>query len=335
MDSAVLDVLDQQLVHALQIDGRAPFSRIAAALGASDRTLARRYHRLRSEGVLRVVGLPDARRLGLVDWFVRVQCTPDAALAVAGALSDRADTSWVGLASGGTEITCITRARSGPHRESLLLPKLPRTSRITSVTAQCLLRAVAGTAGWHGRTGALDAAQVEALRRGADADTPDSPVTLTDADRLLLPALAQDGRAALPGLAAATGWSESTVRRRLEELRRVGALRFDVEIDPLLYGFACEAVLWLTVAPAELNTVSRALAGHPEVAFAAATTGRSNMVAFLVCRDADALYDYLADRVGALSGVLGAETVPVTRHIKRSGALLLTRPRTVGSSAVG
>ncbi|MGW1076654.1 hypothetical protein [Streptomyces sp. NPDC002537] len=51
------------------------------------------------------------------------------------------------MASGGTEITCITRARAGAHRDSLLLPKLPRSSRITSVTAHCLLRPVAGTAG--------------------------------------------------------------------------------------------------------------------------------------------------------------------------------------------
>ncbi|MYR89980.1 AsnC family transcriptional regulator, partial [Streptomyces sp. SID685] len=42
------DELDRRLVHALQIDGRAPFSTIAEALGVSDRTVARRYARLRS-----------------------------------------------------------------------------------------------------------------------------------------------------------------------------------------------------------------------------------------------------------------------------------------------
>ncbi|MGW1076655.1 Lrp/AsnC family transcriptional regulator [Streptomyces sp. NPDC002537] len=111
-------------------------------------------------------------------------------------------------------------------------------------------------------------------------------------------ALAGDGRAAVPELAAATGWSESTVRRRLAELRDSGALSFDVEIDPALYGFAFEAVLWLDVAPA-------APAGHPEVAYAAAVTGPSTM-AIVLCRDADAFYDYLAGRIGALPGVLGA-----------------------------
>ncbi|MGW4718121.1 Lrp/AsnC family transcriptional regulator [Nocardia sp. NPDC004260] len=74
-----LSPVSRAIVHALHIDGRAPFSRIAAVLGVSDQTVARRYRRLRSTGQLRVVGLPNARRLGWVEWFVRVQVTPDAA----------------------------------------------------------------------------------------------------------------------------------------------------------------------------------------------------------------------------------------------------------------
>ncbi|KJY42684.1 hypothetical protein VR41_06710 [Streptomyces sp. NRRL B-1568] len=320
-EAVELDALDRQLLHALQIDGRVPFSRVAEVVGASDRTVARRYHRLRSAGVLRVVGLPDARKIGMADWFVRIRCTPDAAPAVAAALVEREDTSWVGLASGGTEITCVVRAQAGPVRGSLLLPKLPRTSRITAVTAQCLLRIVAGESGWPGRLAGLDPEQAAALARPAG---PGRAARLTAADRLLLPVLARDGRATAAELAAATGWSESTVRRRLEELRRSGLLYFDVDVDPLLYGFTCEAVLWLKVAPGELNGVAAALAGHPEVAFAAAVSGAANMLAYVVCRDADALYDYLATRIGALPGVREAETVPATRLVKRAGA---TPPR--------
>lgn len=328
VDSVALDPLDRQLAHALQLDGRASFSRIAAVLGVSDRTVARRYQRLRPAGVLRVVGLPQASSLGLVDWFVRIQCTPEAAPTVAAALANRADTSWVGLAAGGTEITALTRAAGGSSRDSLLLPKLPRTSRITAVRAQCILRTVAGTAGWHGRTAALTERQTELLTEpappgsGSLGSGSGRPVELTDPDRRLFAELAQDGRAAVPDLASATGCSESAVRRRLQELRAAGVLYFDVDIDPMRYGFAFEAVLWLNVAPAALDAVAEALAAHPEVAYAAATTGPSNLAAMVVCRDADALYEYLARQLGGLQGVLSAEATPVTRHIKRSGALL-------------
>jgi DNA-binding Lrp family transcriptional regulator len=326
VEPLTLDELDRQLVHALQIDGRASFGRIAEILGASDRTVARRYRRLRSTGALRVVGTVDARAHGLVDWIVRMQCDPATATVLAATLAQRDDTSWVGLASGGTEVTCVTRAASRPHGENLVLQKLPRTPRITAVAAQCLLRQLAGTSGWHGRTSALEPGQIAALRgRPADADEQGATVESGPAviDRHLLAVLAKDGRATHPVLAAATGWSESTVRRRLDQLRRSGALLFEVEIDPLLFGATCEAVLWMTVAPAALATVAAALARHEDIAFAAATSGATNVVAFAVCRDLDGLYDYLATVLGALPGVERVETSPVGRHVKRAGTLVM------------
>jgi DNA-binding Lrp family transcriptional regulator len=241
---------------------------------------------------------------------------------VASALARRADTSWVRLLSGGTEINCITRTRRQADEGELLLQKLPRTTRVTAVTAHCVLRAVAGTGGWPVRTAALRPDQVAALRVAPEAG---APVTLTTADNHLLAALAKDGRAGIPALAAATGWSETTVRRRIEQLRRADVLYFDVEIEPALFGYTAEAALWLTVEPAALAAVSDALATHPQVAFAAAITGPATIAASLVCRDLDALYDYVATGIGSLAGVSRAETAPVVRRVKEAGALLVPR----------
>ncbi|MEV5322939.1 MULTISPECIES: AsnC family protein [unclassified Nonomuraea] len=58
------DELDRRLIHALQLDARAPFSRIAEVLGVSDQTVARRYRRLRSAGLLRVVAVPPPDSTG-------------------------------------------------------------------------------------------------------------------------------------------------------------------------------------------------------------------------------------------------------------------------------
>jgi hypothetical protein len=91
-----------------------------------------------------------------------------------------------------------------------------------------------------------------------------------------------------------------------------------VDFDPLLLGYASETILWLTVAPSALGTVAEALATHQEIAYAAATTGPSNVVAFAVCRDHGALYDYLADRLGTLPGLRHVESAPVIRRTIRS-----------------
>jgi DNA-binding Lrp family transcriptional regulator len=136
-----------------------------------------------------------------------------------------------------------------------------------------------------------------------------------------------DGRIDYPRLAAATRWSATTVRRRLTCLRSAGILSFTVQTDARLFGHTCEAVLWLRVRPAELVAVTAALATHPEIAYAAATTGPADLVAVAVCRDQDGLYDYLTTRLGALPGILGVDTALINRYVKRAGQPGVVRAR--------
>ena len=297
-DYAILDELDQALVEALRQDARASWSQLAAVVGASEQTVARRYRRLHSAGLLRVVGLPIGRRLGYSEWLFRIQCTPNSAPGVALALAGRPDILWIDLLAGGTEIICFPHARSVRERDDLLLDKLPRTGRVVGVTAHAVLRPYFDTVdlAWH------------TPRPRLDKD-----------DERLLAELARDGRAGYAELAAVIGRSETTVKRRIEQLVSGGALTFGPEIDPSLLGLETEAVLWLSVAPARLEHVGRAMSRHPEIKYVAATTGPTNLVAMLTCRDADAFYDYLTATLGAMPDVHAVETSPLIRNVKRSG----------------
>ncbi|MFD9500643.1 Lrp/AsnC family transcriptional regulator [Streptomyces sp. NPDC060035] len=316
MDSVTLDALDLGLLHALQLDGRASFSRIADVLDVSDRTVARRFGRLRTTGIARVAGVTDSDRTGHAEWLVRLRVLPSGIAPLARALACRPDTAWVSVASSGTEIVCVFRvAEEGPAP----LGALGRLPQGTQIDAQRLLRPVMDHR-WIGRTSALTEEQISVLRPTPTTDT--APVPLTDLDRRLLPALAADGRAAYPDLARQVGWSESAVRRRLDELRRSGVLRFDVEVDSGLFGFSVQCVLWLTVRPARLSSAARALAGDPEAAFVGSTTGPHNLFAIVVCRNAYALHTYLTDRIGSLDGVDRMETVLITSYTKRAAPAL-------------
>ncbi|MFG3227164.1 Lrp/AsnC family transcriptional regulator [Kitasatospora sp. NPDC048194] len=333
------DELDRRLVHALQIDGRAPFSTLAAVLGVSDRTVARRYARLRSSGAVRVLGGVDPVALGAELWLLRVRCAPSAAVAVAEALARRPDTSWVSLTSGGTEITCTVRAETEADSEALLLARLPRTPRVEGVSAHSVLHTFyGGPDSLIAKLGPLPPAAVAALRpapppHGPSPDRrpqpqepsqpetppqPPGPVRLDDGDRRLLAALGTDGRAGFEELAAVTGWSPTTVRRRMAELRQRGLLYLDIDCDPRLLGVGTRTLLWVSVAPPYLEEAGRALAGHPEVAFACATTGRTNLYATVVCADQRALYRYLTTRIAALPAVTHVETAPSIRTVKQA-----------------
>jgi DNA-binding Lrp family transcriptional regulator len=320
----IIEGLDRQILQGLQIDGRVSFAHLAHVLEVSDQTVARRWRALRERHGVRVVGVVNPHVAGDVPWIVRVRCAPDAAIPVAEALARRDDTRWVHLVAGGTEVVTGVRARADRDDDELLLTRLPRTPRVLDVRAHCLLHTyVGGAASPLTKSTVLSDEQVAALTPQPLAlHEPARPprVHLDGGDRRLVAVLARDARASVPELATATGWSPSTVRRRLEQLRVSGAVYFDVDVDARTIGYGAVALLWLTVAPAQVAEVGAALAAHPEVAFATAVTGEIQLHAVAVCQDVPELYRYLTGEVAALPAVAAVETQPVLRTLKGSGA---------------
>jgi DNA-binding Lrp family transcriptional regulator len=160
-------------------------------------------------------------------------------------------------------------------------------------------------------------------REPADRGLADlGTVELTEADLALLRQLGVDGRMSHADLAAATGWSESTVRRRMEQLIRSGLLIFHLEVDLPAFGFGAAAWLWISVPPSQLEAVGKALAGFPEVAYAAATTGPANLAACVVCRSDPELYEFLTRGVGGIQAIGRIETAPIIRTVKQASVML-------------
>jgi DNA-binding Lrp family transcriptional regulator len=330
--SITVDDLDRQLTQCLGVDGRASFSAIAEVLGVSDQTVARRYRRLRSAGALRVVGLKYPKSAGGANWFLRLRCVPGSGEAIAAALAKRSDTAWVQLLSGDTEVLCSLRGvgtdgTDGTDGTESLLTRLPRSGRIVAVTAYSRLHMFTGGPDALGFMDVLPAARVEPLRvpvrARPEATGPDEATSGLDA--ALFAALALDGRTPYADLAAATAYSETTVRRRLDQLRDQGVLYFDLETDMPSFGFRSSAWLWLSVPPSHLADAGTALAKFPEVAYVTATTGPANLAACVVCTDEESLYEFLTAKVGALPGVERVETAPIIRTVKQASPVMAPR----------
>lgn len=325
MNPDSLDAVDRQIVHVLSIRPRASYRTIATVVGISDQTAARRYRRLREVVALRVVGAVSAARAGWVDWLVRLQITPGSATAVADALARRPDVRWVRLFAGGTEVVCVLQAQSEQDRDALFLHGLPGSRRVVRLSAQAALHVYSEVA-WSGKTGALSADQLGRLppptpdEYGPDSSATEN-VTLEPADAPLLAELARDGRASITALAAATHWHESTVRRRLTELCGSGLVYWDIDADDLAFGFRVNAMLWLSVEPTLLERTGRAIAAHRPIPYAAAMTGRHNLVASAVFRDTEDMYRYLTGPLAALPGIRDAEAVPAIGTVKRAGTI--------------
>jgi DNA-binding Lrp family transcriptional regulator len=336
-----LDEVDRQLLHALIVAPRASFRVLAGVLGVSDQTIARRYRRLVETADLRVTGLIHGPRAGWVDWMVRLQVAPGSAQRIADTLAQRPDTRWVRLYSGGTEIVCTLQARTPEQRNALFLTGLPGSRHVTGITAQSILNVFSPVA-YVTYTRSLSPDQLAALAAAAPEPPPDRPedappnaqaltadqawIPSPDTDTLLRPEddpllaeLTRDGRTPIADLAAATHWHESTVRRRIEELRKAGLLYFDIDLDESVLGINANVMLWLKIEPASLDAAGRAIAAHPEIPFAGATTGATNLAASAIFRDTRELYAYLTTRLADLPGLQSVESAPIIGTFKRTG----------------
>jgi DNA-binding Lrp family transcriptional regulator len=325
VETITLDDLDRQLAQCLGVDGRASFSAIAEVLGVSDQTVARRYRRLRSAGVLRIVGLRSPKNGSGASWFVRMRCVPGSGETIAAALARREDTAWVQLLSGDTEVLCALRGEARDGSESLLA-RLPRSGRIVAVTAYSRLHMFTGGPDAQAFLQVLPDERVAPLRRPSHPGSTWRSGSGTAADEAgldaaLFQALAVDGRTSCADLASGTGWSETTVRRRMDQLRDSGVLYFDLEGDWAAFGFRSPAWLWMSVPPSQLASVGTALAKFPEVAYAAATTGPANLAVCVICRDEAELYEFLTAKAGSLPGVERVETAPIIRTVKQSSPI--------------
>ena len=127
-------------------------------------------------------------------------------------------------------------------------------------------------------------------------------------DRRLLVELAQDHRATVVALADRLSLSRNTVQARLARLEREGAfLDFDRAISPAALGFPLEAFVAVHVQQKLLAAVVSALAAIPEVVQAHGLSGPVDLLAHVVCRDANDLFR-IDGAILAIEGVQRTET---------------------------
>ncbi|HEU5427209.1 MAG TPA: AsnC family transcriptional regulator [Actinocrinis sp.] len=318
------DELDRAILHALQHAPRAPFSRIADVIGVSEQTVGRRYQALRRAGVMRVIGLVNPAVYGQMKWVVRIRCRPDRVDPLADALVRRPEIAYANLASAGTEIICIIRSPVSTPRDDVLFRQLPKSAAVLQLGIDLLIHAYAhpDTPGWTGYGAPLTPEQSEQLAGPQPRTSTGPPEAPTDQDAALLAALAEDGRATHTRLAELTGWPATRVARRLEALEACGALVYDVDLLPEQLGYHLNATIWLRVAPARLHQIGTQLAGHDEVAFTGAISGEHNLMAIVVCRDADDFYRYLTNRFAAIPGI-DSYTISIrVRRLKQAASLI-------------
>lgn len=321
---SVLSPLDQRLVAALQCDGRLTAERAAHVLGLNPVTVRRRLHALSADGTVRVVISPVARprdggATGAL--FLRIRVLRGKLDTIVAALAAREDIPFIDVTTSGDEIFAVARTEPG-SRDPLVFRQLPSTQAVTSLESATILHVFRLTSEWRHQV--LTAPERAALGQAGPvvaASASGSPglygVDTDTLEQSLIDALSPDARLPAAALAAHTGHPESTVRRRLARLAAQGRLITQVLVDPRRLGLPIEAKLLLHVAPDHLAAAGQALADHPSVHGAFATSGPSNLHAAAYFPDLTALYGFLSRDLAGL-GITHVETAVVSRAVKRT-----------------
>lgn len=316
-----LDEVDRQIVAALQVNGRASWRKIAAALGASESTVTRRGQQLLSDRAVAVTGVLDHLRCGLgISIHVRLRVRPGCALKVARALAAHSRPRFVAVVTGSFDVSAEIVVAS--HREVMrVLDELDGIDDVVETESIVVTRKFSAFEEWNPCS--LDGRAVDLLRAGAEVtDYAHRDWTeteqLTDQDVAIARVLATNGRRSYAGIATAVGTSESTVARRVESMVQRGCLRFRTVFEAPTVGYDVEYLLWLEVAPGLVEEVGERLAKHPATRYVAATTGRHNLILQGVLSGYGDLYPYTTEVIGQLPGVQSADLTLQVQALKRA-----------------
>jgi len=102
----VLDDIDRAIIERLQVDGRAPYTRLAAAVGLSEAAVRQRVQRMLDAGIMQVVAVTNPlsvgyRRMAMIG--VRTEGPSDG---IAAALQAMADIDYLVVTAGSFDLMC-------------------------------------------------------------------------------------------------------------------------------------------------------------------------------------------------------------------------------------
>lgn len=330
MTSQAAAELDLAIIGALQLNPRADWADLAAALQYSPKTLARRWKLLSESGSawIAVAPGPAFLQFGCAAWLA-ITCRPQSKHDVAEALIAEPAVDTVSSTSGTSDFHVIVFVSSIADLTRLLTDRIEVIEGIRSVATTVVLTNYTESARW--RVQALDLEQAHLLQLPQVAPTRRKTIPfLDDLDRSLLGALAKDGRQAWTTLGEQCDVTGPTARRRVERLIDGGRVALRCEGANTLVGPVVETTFMITTAPSELNTVGNLLSRIPKCRIANATTGTSTIVATMWFQTIGEIAPFAAALTRELPSITISDRFISLHTFKRAGHVLDQDGRTTG-----
>ncbi|MFJ3098472.1 Lrp/AsnC family transcriptional regulator [Streptomyces hydrogenans] len=313
---AGLDALDHGILKVLHRDPRAPFAEVAAAVGAHERTVARRLERMTADGRVAFVAalVPEYQHEG-VTAEIAVRCAPGRVHEVALTLAALDETRSVEVATGALDVFVELQAAGHDALLTLVDTVIGRLDGVVDLHSAVVLRLLLTASDWA----PYDDEPTDVRRHAIEGTALPEPPLVDELDRRLVELLRRDARMSTTRLARELSVGETTARRRLARLTASHVLHLRLHADPAVLGYPVEARFRLGVPHRELDAAIRLLAREPALRHLVVTSGGTSLLGYSSHRDTRDFQEFTARVLARLEGVTSTETALLMRTYKRAG----------------
>jgi Lrp/AsnC family transcriptional regulator, regulator for asnA, asnC and gidA len=140
---STIDEIDQRIIDALQLDGRRPYTKLAAELGISEASVRQRVANLINNQVMQIVAITNPLKMGFsLASMISIRVSGDRLLEVAREISAFDEVIYLIICAGSQDLLAEVVCRDNDHLLSFLTEKLYKVRGVQQTETYMYLRVV-------------------------------------------------------------------------------------------------------------------------------------------------------------------------------------------------
>ena len=283
---------DLRLIVEMQKDGIASYSDLAARLGITPKTVAKRVEGLITSKLITIRAQPNPYKLGLsAGAVIAIKADPSKIEHICDLLCEHFCVNLVQTVFGRFDIMAIVYFRTWELLHKFMNEELYSIDGVTQ-TEFYFIKEV-----------------FKRFERFFDKEPyNDNHLKLDETDWALIEELARDGRVSQTMLAEKLGVHVTTVYRRIAVLVKEKIIKISGVPNPSMLKHSANAYITVDVEPKEVQNLCNAINSYDEVHFTFTLSNRSGMIICVHTKNTETLFEFLKKRIAPQKGLLNIET---------------------------
>ena len=151
-NKSAVDEIDRRIIEALQIDGRRPFTKLAAELGISEASVRQRVANLINTHVMQIVAITNPVKLGYnLASMIGIRVSGDRLFEVADQISAFDEVIYLIICAGSFDLLAEVVVENDAHLLSLVNGRIRTIPGVTRTESFLYLKLIKQTYNWGAR----------------------------------------------------------------------------------------------------------------------------------------------------------------------------------------